>query len=362
MFLTINEVIGLTVPGRTTPRIVAVYVELPLRAHRRHDRALRRPGHHRRSRPDLGSSGGVGWIVAVLRRLPLASPVSTAACIIRATSWPAHCSGLAALGIAITSPYAPVRWQRPNGGTSRRGTLLSIRKVCGMTSVSGRRPSRQEARRRSVASCARTRANGVTDPLWFEVPKSAKAPEVRAPRHEAGRRSRVRLGRRRDGAALRRRRGRLRGGAGDPARRHGEPARRPTSASRRTWRRRVAIGLHGPGATRLGVINGERFAVMAGAGFDARSWAASTRRRRSGSAGSRTSAARCTARKRRPRRDEDQGRRSGLVRRQGELRALRERRHDHGRALASSRCAARRRIPRDRRGHRTRTRWTGYAC
>ncbi len=42
---------------------------------------------------------------------------------------------------------------------------------------------------------------GVTDPLWYEVPKSKKAPAMARRAVRAGRRPRVRVGRRRHGAA-----------------------------------------------------------------------------------------------------------------------------------------------------------------
>ena len=49
---------------------------------------------------------------------------------------------------------------------------------------------------------------GVTDPLWFEVPKSKKAPKRGPPGRRGRCRPRLRVGRRRHGAALHRRAGR----------------------------------------------------------------------------------------------------------------------------------------------------------
>ena len=94
-------------------------------------------------------------------------------------------------------------------------------------------------------------AAGIDDPQWFEVPKSKRAPKRVRSRARQRRRPRVRVGRRRDGAALRRR--------GWPARRRrsrSSPRAPPissrrTSASRRTSRAAVEIGLHGrPAAPR----------------------------------------------------------------------------------------------------------------
>ena len=66
---------------------------------------------------------------------------------------------------------------------------------------------------------------GVADPLWYEVPKSKKAPKQAAPRRRSGRGPRLRLGWRRHGAALRRRAGRHQGDRGDHPGRDREPPR-----------------------------------------------------------------------------------------------------------------------------------------
>ena len=103
------------------------------------------------------------------------------------------------------------------------------------------------------------------------MPKSKRAPDAVARGDRGGRRADPRLGRRRHGAALRQR---ARGHRG-PARRSSRRARRTCFATQprhraRHRQRRVEIALHGE-RRRLDVgrFNGERFAVMAGAGFDA---------------------------------------------------------------------------------------------
>ena len=111
--------------------------------------------------------------------------------------------------------------------------------------------------------------NGVTDPLWYEVPKSKKAPKAREGRRRRSRPG-LRMGRRRHGATVRRHAGRYRHGL----------AIMPAGTANllaanlgipKDLERAVQIGLHGR-RRRLDVgrINGERFAVMAGVGFDAR--------------------------------------------------------------------------------------------
>ena len=144
-------------------------------------------------------------------------------------------------------------------------------------------------------------------------------------------------------------------------RHHRDPARRvrrtfspPTSTFRRTCPQAVAIGLHGTRRSLdVGVINGERFAVMAGAGFDARIMggvdsAAKQRLRPPGVLRQRRVRAMKSGRRRMKIKVDGRA----VVRRQGELRAVRERRHRYGRAPHLSRRPARRRLPRDRRGHR----------
>ena len=110
---------------------------------------------------------------------------------------------------------------------------------------------------------------GITDPMWFEVRKSRlrlRRPKVR----QEGRRPRVRVGRRRDGAALHRRARR----APTSRWRSSRPARptcwRRTSEIPKDIPAAVQIGLHGGRRVLdVGSVNGERFAVMAGVGFDA---------------------------------------------------------------------------------------------
>ena len=111
---------------------------------------------------------------------------------------------------------------------------------------------------------------GVGDPLWYEVPKAKHAPDQVRAGARRGRGPRLRLGRRRHGAALPRRAGRhpmRRSPSSPPAPR---TCSRRTSASRGTSRApwRSGCTARGAGST-SGRFRKERFAVMAGAGFDA---------------------------------------------------------------------------------------------
>ena len=111
---------------------------------------------------------------------------------------------------------------------------------------------------------------GVDEPLWVEVPKSRFAPKQVKRAARGGRRAALRLGRRRDGPALHRRDGRTRrrrspivpaGTANLFATNLGIP---------QDIEQAVAIGLRGDRRKLdVGRFNGEHFAVMAGAGFDA---------------------------------------------------------------------------------------------
>ena len=112
-------------------------------------------------------------------------------------------------------------------------------------------------------------AEGVTDPLWYEVPKSKKAPKAAAQALDDG--ADVLLVWGGDGMVQRVadavagsgvRLGILPAGTANLfAGNLGIPTDLPEA---------VDIALHGvPRAFDLGVLNGERFAVMAGAGFDA---------------------------------------------------------------------------------------------
>ena len=140
-----------------------------------------------------------------------------------------------------------------------------------MTSVAvvAHRGSRSAAASASSATCLararRRRSDLVRGPEEQEGAEAGRAGDRRR------RRPRVRVGRRRHGAALRRR-----------ARRHRRRRSRSSRPAPRTCSRRnlgipkdideaVRIGLHGARRrSTSAVVNGERFAVMAGAGFDAR--------------------------------------------------------------------------------------------
>ena len=108
------------------------------------------------------------------------------------------------------------------------------------------------------------------EPLWFEVPKSRKAPAAMKAGGARGSRPRLRLGRRRHGPAVPRRRRRSSrstlailpaGTANLLATNLGIPT---------TIEEAVQVGLHGRRRPLdVGEMNGEHFAVMAGAGLDA---------------------------------------------------------------------------------------------
>ena len=111
----------------------------------------------------------------------------------------------------------------------------------------------------------------MSDPLWAEVPKSRKAPKQVRRLLRAGRRPLLRLGRRRHGPAVHRHARRHRRDGRDRPGRDIQPACDQPRASPRTSTAAVAHRPARPAATdrRRVSMNGERFAVMAGAGFDA---------------------------------------------------------------------------------------------
>jgi len=113
-------------------------------------------------------------------------------------------------------------------------------------------------------------ANGVNDPLWFEVPKSSKAPKcVRRAIKQGADLVFVWGG---DGMVQRS----VDAAAGSGVTLAILPAGTANLLATdlgipKDLTQAVAIGLHGDRRSLdVGVINGERFAVMAGAGFDAR--------------------------------------------------------------------------------------------
>ena len=111
---------------------------------------------------------------------------------------------------------------------------------------------------------------GVDDPMWEEVDKSRKVPKRIEKLVRSRRRPDLRVGRRRQRPARDRHRGGHLHDPRDRARRHREPARHqpPHPTGRASRRSRIEIR----GADRpldVGKMNGERFAVMAGAGLDA---------------------------------------------------------------------------------------------
>lgn len=125
-----------------------------------------------------------------------------------------------------------------------------------------RRPPPEDPRRPPSTSCARSRpARASRTPPGTGCRKPQGPKKVRKALKN-------RLGRRRHRATLRGRPRQHGHPHGDPAGRRRQPLR-PTSASPEDLPEAVRIGLHGPHRTLdLGKLNGEHFAVMAGAGFD----------------------------------------------------------------------------------------------
>ena len=113
---------------------------------------------------------------------------------------------------------------------------------------------------------------GVTDSFWREVPKSKLGARSRSRRRSTQGADLVFVW---GGDGMVQRcidvLAGIAGDARDPPRRHGQPARHNLGIPK-DIEAAVDIGLHGAtrAASTSGRINGERFAVMAGAGFDAR--------------------------------------------------------------------------------------------
>ena len=109
--------------------------------------------------------------------------------------------------------------------------------------------------------------HGITEPLWYECPR-ARRPPSRPGAPSTRRRPGVRMGRRRHGAALR-------AGAVLPPPWPSLPAGTANLLATnlgvpQDLAAAVEIGLHGRRrALDVGVVNGERFVVMAGTGFNA---------------------------------------------------------------------------------------------
>ena len=315
---------------------VVVYVGLALLISSRvRDRAAPDPGLGARDRAPARSSR---------------CRACTAACTIRSTRLSASSWGLRHLRSRCSpcerpaKPRGPARAGLPTGAGMTRVAVIAHR---GKTVGGGLPELRRVLEQR-----------GVTDVFWREVGKSRFAPpEVEEGARGQGRTD-LRLGRRRDGAALRRR-GRRHGRDRWPSfPRAPRTCWRPTSASRRTSRQAVDIGL--PASRRridVGRLNGERFAVMAGAGFDARMIgdADGGLKDRFGRLAYVWTGAKNMREK--PFRAQDQGRRRALVRRRRELhparqrrQALRRRRGVRGRTSGRRRARARRRLGRRRQG------------
>ena len=173
---------------------------------------------------------------------------------------------------------------------------------------------------------------GVGELLWYEVPKSRKAPKKARRAVRGGRRAGRRVGRRRHGAALRGRARRLRRAGRDRPGRHRQPARAQPRHPARTWPEAVRVAFHGARrALDLGRVNGEHFAVMAGVGFDADMIADADRgaKDRLGRLAYVRAGLRHVRGRAAPVRVEVDG--NELVPRRRELRAARQRRQDHRR-------------------------------
>ena len=153
------------------------------------------------------------------------------------------------------------------------------------------RPRRQVARRRARGAAQALDRAGVSDPIWSEVPKSRYAPERVEKALAEGAETIFVWG----GDGMVQRCVDVLAGterhACDPPRRDGEPVRVEPGHPATTSREAVHVGLRGrERKLDLGKMNGEHFAVMAGAGLDARDDPATpTAARRTGTGASRTS-------------------------------------------------------------------------
>ena len=260
MFVTATIFVDRARPPSPSRRC-ATHVELSVGAHGRRRRALRRIGTDRDGTPPQSHRAGNRVDGRGARtRCSWRSLVSTAACTSRPTWRAACCSACAPARVAARRAYR-------SGGRGRKRPALRERPVTTVAVVA--HPGKSLGGGLGELRDELARA-GVADPIWYEVPKSKKAPKRARAGARRRRRPRVRLGRRRHGAALHRRARRLRRRRSRSSRPGPRTCSRRTSGSRRTSPRRSRIGLHGARRrSTSAVINGEHFAVMAGAGFDA---------------------------------------------------------------------------------------------
>ena len=232
--------------------------ELSVRPHGGLDRRLlraRAPAHLAIRQPRLPHrASGLALLDPGLRRRFAAC---IAGCTIRSTSRAESSSG--SPRSRCSSSPAVQRARPPRAGRAR---------------VHEGRASSPTPARRSAAACSScggcSSAEGVADPLWLEVPKSRKAPQQVERALDDGAELVFAWGG--DGMVQR---------CVDVARRLGRRRSRSSPPGPRTCfatnlgipkdiEQAVEIGLHGDAPQLdVGRFNGERFAVMAGAGFDA---------------------------------------------------------------------------------------------
>ena len=300
---------------RSPPRPPPRERELPVRAHGGFDRRLRRPGAAAHL-PDRGPRRADRALVGGASRSRSSSPSRgcTAACTTRSTSPLAlrSASRRSRVAVAAGRRRGDRRRARAPGGTHEQRR--------------GHRPCGQDARRRPAGAPPHARAARRRRPALGARCRRAARRRSRCSGARGGRRPGLRLGRRRHGAALHRRRS-----PGSEATLAIVPAGTANLLATnlgipKDLDGRVAIGLHGARADRRRPLNGERFAVMAGAGFDARMI-----RDADGGLKDRLGRARLRLDRRenlarRAVRGEDPGRRQPLVRGQGELHPGRQRR------------------------------------
>ena len=357
-FLTVNAAVGRPRPDVVKLGIRAEHIELPVGPHRSDGRVLgcRRPVAVLRLDPPLGADDRLRASSSCWPR-PSARRGCTAACTIPRTSMVGALMGVAALSVTVVAVRVTAREVRSRH-RERRRCATSARPTDG----SRRCPHEHRRRRRPHPQAARWRSHRAA-----RGPRRARGRRtavVRGGEEQAGaeavpcriggrRRPGVRVGRRRDGATLRRRPRRHRGRRWPSSLLAPRTCWRRTSGSRRTSKRAVQVGLSGHHRVLdVGRINGERFLVMAGVGFDALMIRDADRdlKDRVGRAAYVWTGARHIREE--PCRDAHHRRRDDLVPRRRDVRARRQRRHHHRGHHGVRSGPPRRRSPRGRRRDR----------